>query len=106
MTGVVPAVWKTSNIVPIANQKHFIAPKDFTPIALICMEKIVLQKLTCLTEDSLDPYLFAYKRCCGTSDAINTLKNEYTLLPSGRRYSLQNSSLPTYLCPFNYLSSE
>ncbi len=72
----IPAMWKTSCIVPIpkrANVSRDLA--NLRPIALTshimkCFERVVLQHLTRQVAAFLDPLQFAYRRGVGVDDAL------------------------------------
>ena len=72
---VVPKRWKHSEIVPVPKKACVVTMNDLRPVALtsaimkVC-EKIVLDRLTVLVSDFIDPLQFAYQRNRGTEDAI------------------------------------
>lgn len=82
-TGIVPNLWKVSNIVPIAKNKNALDVNDFRPVALTCtpakcLEKLILQHLMKIVDNKLDPMQFAYKKHCSTSDALSTMIHKIT----------------------------
>lgn len=70
----VPALWKTSIIVPVAKKP---CPDDFQPAALTSIVMKSFEKyLSVLKAEvnlALDPYHFAYRHGRGTDGAINTI---------------------------------
>lgn len=79
----VPLSWKTSHIKPLPKTKCPKEHKDYRPIALTSvimksLERILLQFLESKTTDKFDPCQFAYKRGCGTEDAVVTLAHVNT----------------------------
>ena len=72
---VVPKRWKHSEIVPVPKKACVVTMNDLRPVALtsaimkVC-EKIVLDRLTVLVSDFIDPLQFVYQRNRGTEDAI------------------------------------
>ncbi|KAJ8010041.1 hypothetical protein DPEC_G00070860 [Dallia pectoralis] len=74
-TGRVPAIWKTSCIVPVPKNSGPSILNDFRPVALTshCMkvlERLMLQHLRPLVRDHIDPLQFAYQPRLGVEDAI------------------------------------
>ena len=77
-THTIPLSWKTSHIKPQPKIQCPKEHKDYRPIALTSvimksLERILLQHLTSITKDKFDPCQFAYKKGCGTEDAVVTL---------------------------------
>ena len=77
-THTIPLSWKTSYIKPLPKIRCPKEHKDYRPIALTSvimksLERILLQYLVSLTKEKLDPCQFAYKKGCGTEDAVATL---------------------------------
>ena len=71
----VPTLWKTSCVVPVPNKGRPNAPKDFRPVAqtshvMKTFERIVLEHLSPLVRNCLNPLQFAYQTDIGVEDAI------------------------------------
>ena len=76
----IPAVWKESCIIPVPKSPTAKEMNDFRPVALTsvpmkCLERLVLKHLKQHTENSLDPYQFAYRSKRGTEDALLTYQD-------------------------------
>ena len=77
-SGTVPTLCKTSLIVPIPKKpkptelNHY-RPVALTPLAMKCLEKIMLKNLLPLVQPHLDPLQFAYRSKRGVEAAIATL---------------------------------
>ena len=74
----IPAIWKSSTIVPVPKKRAPATMNDYRPVALTsipfkCAEKLVLRRLRSETDDHQDPLQFAYARNRSTEDAILTL---------------------------------
>eukprot|EP00745_Piridium_sociabile_P003480 TRINITY_DN12039_c0_g1_i1.p1 TRINITY_DN12039_c0_g1~~TRINITY_DN12039_c0_g1_i1.p1 ORF type:complete len:561 (-),score=151.19 TRINITY_DN12039_c0_g1_i1:152-1588(-) len=91
--GIVPRIWKSSIIVPVAKKRSPAELNDYRPVALTsipfkCAERIVLKKLKSETEEHQDPLQFAYARNRNTEDAILTLlHNLHAHLDKPRSYA-------------------
>lgn len=71
----VPAIWKTSCIVPVPKKPNAKALKDLRPIALTshvmkCFERTILGHLRAQVSAFQDPLQFAYREGVGTDDAL------------------------------------
>jgi hypothetical protein len=82
-SGVIPRLWKTSTIVPVAKKPSPQVLNDYRPVALTsipfkCLERIVLSRLKEATDLHQDAYQFAYREKRGTDDAIITLLHYLT----------------------------
>lgn len=71
----IPAIWKTSCIVPVPKKPNAKALKDLRPIALTshvmkCFERTVLGHLRAQVSAFQDPLQFAYRGGVGTDDAL------------------------------------
>ena len=77
-SGTVPTLCKTSLIVPIPKKpkptemNHY-RPVALTPLAMKCLEKIMLKNLLPFVLPHLDPLKFVYRSKRGVEDAIATL---------------------------------
>ncbi|XP_070184747.1 uncharacterized protein [Littorina saxatilis] len=74
----IPAIWKSSILVPVPKKPNPLTLNDYRPVAhtsipFKCAEKLVLRRLRLETEDHQDPLQFAYTRNRSTEDAILTL---------------------------------
>lgn len=79
-TGLIPAQWKQSLIVPVPKNNRPKEMKDLRPVALTsvpmkCLEKIILKHLLSEVAPSLDPFQFAYQPRRGVEDALLTMTN-------------------------------
>ena len=89
---IVPSLWKRSIICPVPKSKNPKELNDFrpvalTPIAMKCLERIVLGRLQLQTQHALDPLQFAYKQNRSTDDATLTLlHNAYTHLDTPKSF--------------------
>jgi hypothetical protein len=77
----VPALWKTSCIVPVPKKKSVQTMNDLRPVALtsVCMkvfERIVLFRLSDFVKDFVDPCQFAYRRNRSVDDAVLYVLNK------------------------------
>ena len=77
-SGTVPTLWKTSIIVlvpkkPKPTEMNYYRPVALTPLAMKCLEKIMLKNLLPFVQPHLDPLQFAYRSKRGVEDAIATL---------------------------------
>lgn len=77
-TYTIPELWKKSTIIPIPKNSCPQDNNDYRPVALTSnvmksFEKIIIRELRRGVEPYLDQYQFAYKKNCGTNDAISTL---------------------------------
>ena len=73
--GQVPALWKTSCIVPVPKLKRPAELNDYRPVALTShimktLERLLLHLLRLEVKDTLDPLQFAYKEHIGVDDAV------------------------------------
>ena len=73
---VVPVCFKQTTIVPIPKKTRVTGLNDYrpvalTPIAMKCMEKLVLTHINDSIPDSLDPLQFAYRPNRSVDDAIS-----------------------------------
>ncbi|TKS65892.1 RNA-directed DNA polymerase from mobile element jockey [Collichthys lucidus] len=71
----VPALWKTSCVVPVPKTPRPKEPNHFRPVALTShlmktMERIILRHLRLLVGTQLDPLQFAYQPGIGVEDAV------------------------------------
>ena len=71
----VPALWKTSCVVPVPKTPRPKEPNHFRPVALTShlmktMERIILRHLRPLVGTQLDPLQFAYQPGIGVDDAV------------------------------------
>ncbi|KAK0154710.1 RNA-directed DNA polymerase from mobile element jockey [Merluccius polli] len=71
----VPALWKTSCVVPVSKTPHPKEPNHFRPVALTShlmktMERIILRHLRTLVGTQLDSLQFAYQPGIGVDDAL------------------------------------
>ncbi|TWW79253.1 hypothetical protein D4764_10G0002830 [Takifugu flavidus] len=71
----IPALWKTSCLVPVPKKTHPVAPSDYRPIAVTShimkvMERLVLTHLRPLVSPFQDPLQFAYQPKVGVDDAV------------------------------------
>lgn len=71
----VPALWKTSCVVPVPKTSHPREPNHFRPVALTShlmktMERIILRSLRPLVSSQMDPLQFAYQPGLGVDDAV------------------------------------
>lgn len=74
----VPALWKSSIIVPVPKKAKPKVANDFRPVALTsavmkCLERLILPKVIKQTASSLDPLQFAYKQGRSVEDATTYL---------------------------------
>ena len=82
-THTIPLSCQTSHIKPLPQIPCPKEPKDYRPIALTSvimksLERILLKHLVSTTKDKFDPCQFAYKKGCGTEDAVVTLVHVIT----------------------------
>src|SRR4029434_5987212 len=73
--GKVPALWKTSCLIPVPKKPHPSVLNDFRPVALTShisktMERLLLHILRPQVRHALDPLQFAYQEKVGVEDAI------------------------------------
>ena len=73
--GKVPALWKTSCLIPVPKKPHPSVLNDFRPVALTphiskTMERPLLHILRPQVRHALDPLQFAYQEKVGVEDAI------------------------------------
>ena len=71
----VPAMWKTSCVVPVPKTLCPKEPNHFRPVALTshlmkALERIILNHLRPLVSPNMDPLQFAYQPGIGTDDAV------------------------------------
>ena len=71
----VPALWKTSCVVPVPKTSHPREPNHFRPVALTShlmktMERIILRSLRPMVSSQMDPLQFAYQPGLGVDDAV------------------------------------
>ena len=71
----VPALWKTSCVVPVPKTAHPREPNHFRPVALTShlmktLERIILSHLRTTVGASIDPLQFGYRPGIGVDDAI------------------------------------
>lgn len=66
----VPAVWKTSCIVPVSKKGCHSAPNDFRPVAVMSHVMKTFKRLQDQWHDCLDPPHFAYQTDIGMEDTI------------------------------------
>ncbi len=71
----VPAMWKTSCVVPVPKTARPREPNHFRPVALTShlmktMERIILRHLRPLVSTLMDPLQFAYRPGIGVDDAV------------------------------------
>ena len=76
--GIIPSLWKTSTIVPVAKKPYPLEMNDYRPVTLTsisfkCVEKIITRQLTAETAGKQDSQQFAYSQNRSTEDAILTL---------------------------------
>ena len=73
--GKVPALWKTSCLIPVPKKPHPSVLNDFRPVAITShisktMERLLLHILRPQVRHALDPLQFAYQEKVGVEDAI------------------------------------
>lgn len=73
--GQVPALWKTSCIVPVPKLKCPAELNDYRPVALTShimktFERLLLRLLRLKVKDTLEPLQFAYRNHIGVDDAV------------------------------------
>ena len=76
----IPVLWKTSAVVPVPKKAkpseiNDYRPVALTPIAMKCLEKLMLSHLLDYTKEHLDDHQFAYRKGRSLEDAILTLLN-------------------------------
>lgn len=76
--GIVPVLWKTSTIIPVAKVPKPSELNDYRPIALTSLvmksfEHLVKKYIVSVTQHLIDPLQFAYQASRGVEDAITTV---------------------------------
>ena len=76
-TGIVPACFKSSVIIPVQKKSKVTYPNDWRPVALTpivskCFEKLIKVLICRMLPPALDPHQFAYRKNKSTDDAIAT----------------------------------
>ena len=76
-TGIVPACFKSSVIIPVQKKSKVTCPNDWRPVALTpivskCFEKLIKVLICRMLPPALDPHQFAYRKNRSTDDAIAT----------------------------------
>ena len=71
-SGRVPALWKTSCLVPVPKTGRPAVLNNYRPVAHIIktLERLFLRHLRPLTEHALDPLQFGYRESVGVVDAV------------------------------------
>ena len=83
LCGVVPALWKSSCIVPVPKKikvcsMNVLRPVALTSVAFRTCERIMLAQLMSFIHDSLDPFQFTYQNNKGCENALLVAINEVT----------------------------
>ena len=73
-SGIVPQIWKLSEVVPISKNPAPKEDNDYRPVALTsvvvkCLEKLI-KKMKAYTDGRMDEWQFAYKPNVSTNDAL------------------------------------
>ncbi|KAK7879986.1 hypothetical protein WMY93_033333, partial [Mugilogobius chulae] len=76
MEAVVPRIFKSSVIVPVPKKTSISTLNDYrpvalTPVAMKCLEKLVLVHLNNIVPDTIDPLQFAYRPNRSVDDAVS-----------------------------------
>ena len=76
--GIIPTMWKTSEIVPLPKKASPVCNNDYRPVALTsiimkCLEKLIKNLLVEQVKSFTDPYQFAYAKCRCVDDATLSL---------------------------------
>ena len=77
-SGTLPALWKSSTVVPVPkiskpSELNHYRPVALTSLIMKCFERIILCKLWPFVSKQLDPLQFAYRFRRGTDDAVACL---------------------------------
>ena len=67
----VPACFKSSTIIPVPKKNSAVGLNDYRPVAMKCLERLVLFHIKPFTAPHLDPLQFAYRANRSVDDAVN-----------------------------------